>query len=62
MHRALVTMARTGTANQRPQGWFCCLVGTSVPPSVIGLDRFIALDVHQLGAGHWAGSTSNFTR
>ena len=62
VHRAVARMARARTASQRPQGWFRHLMGTTVPPPVIGLDRFFSADVHQLRAGYWAGSTQYLHR
>ena len=37
-------------------------MGTTAPPPVIGLDRQLAVDVHQLRAGHWSGSAQYLHR
>ncbi|XP_043236838.1 uncharacterized protein LOC122389163 [Amphibalanus amphitrite] len=56
VHRAAARAADARTREQRPPGWFRTLMGTTRPPTVSGLDRLTAIDVHQLRAGHWSGS------
>ena len=62
IYRAAARWARARAASQRPQGWYRHLMGTTAPPPVIGLDRQLAVDVHQLRAGHWSGSAQYLHR
>ena len=62
IYRAAARWARARDARQRPQGWYRHLMGTTAPPPVIGLDRQLAVDVHQLRAGHWSGSAQYLHR
>ena len=54
--RAVTRAARTRTVRQRPHGWYRALMEERLPAPVSGHDRFAAVDIHQLRAGHWAGS------
>ena len=60
--RAVARVARARTAQQRPAGWYQTLMEGTWPPPVSGVDRYSAVDVHQLRAGHWAGSTQYLHR
>ena len=62
--RAAARAAKARVCRQRPSGWYRDLMGERLPPPVVDLDRFSAveLDVHQLGAGHWAGSAQYLHR
>ena len=62
IYRAAARWARARDARQRPQGWYRHLMGTTAPPPVIGLDRQLAVDVHQLRAGHWSASAQHLHR
>ena len=56
-HRAAARVARARTAQAWPAGWYRQLMGSRLPPSIVGGDRSSAVLVHQLRAGHWTGST-----
>ena len=56
-HRAAARLARAKTIAAWPPGWYRTLMGQRLPPPVAGEDRSAAVDIHQLRAGHWSGST-----
>ena len=60
--RAAARAAKSRICRQRPSGWYRDLMGERLPPPVVDLDRFSAVDVHQLRAGHWAGSAQYLHR
>ena len=60
--RAVARAARDETVKAWPIGWFRRLMGGRLPPPVSGLERARAVDVHQLRAGHWAGSRAYLHR
>ncbi|KAF0295731.1 Ribonuclease H [Amphibalanus amphitrite] len=55
-------MARDKTIQSWPPGWFKSLMGDRRPPSTAGLERESAVEVHQIRAGHWAGSRAYLHR
>ena len=57
VHRAAARFARARTIQAWPAGWYRALMGSRLPPGVTGGDRASAVEVHQLRAGHWPGST-----
>ena len=60
--RAAARAAKARVCRQRPSGWYRDLMGERLPPPVVDLDRFSGVDVHQLRAGHWAGSAQYLHR
>ena len=60
--RAAARAAKSMICRQRPSGWHRDLMGERLPPPVVDLDRFSAVDVHQLRAGHLAGSAQYLHR
>ena len=62
VHRAAVRAVRARSISQWPDGWYRTLMGARLPPPVTGVERSTAVDVHQLRAGHWSGSTAYLHR
>ena len=62
VYRAAVRAERSHTANNRPVGWYRTLMGNRLPPPVRRSNRFEAVDIHQLRAGHWSGSAQYLHR
>lgn len=60
--RAAARAAKARTCRQRPSGWYRDPLGERLPPPVVDLERFESVDVHQLRAGHWAGSAQYLHR
>lgn len=61
-HRAAARSARDRAVAAWPGGWYRSLMGDWLPPPVAGGDRSAAVDVHQLRAGHWSGSSQYLHR
>jgi len=57
VYRAAVRAARAHSISKWLPGWYRTLMGDRLPPPVTLVDRSMAVDVHQLRAGHWSGST-----
>ena len=55
-HRAAARIARSRTTQAWPAGWYRSLMGQRLPPPAPAGERSVAVDVHQLRAGHWSGS------
>lgn len=62
MTRAAARAACADTVRQRPSGWYRELMEERRPAPVTGHDRYAAVDIHQLRAGHWAGSAQYLHR
>jgi len=60
--RAAARAAKTTYTQEWPPGWYRDLMGTKIPPPVTGVDRDVAVDVHQVRAGHWSGSVQYMHR
>lgn len=56
VYRAAARATRAHWVREWPRRWYRRLMGDSLPPPVMGMDRQVAVDVHQLRAGHWSGS------
>ena len=61
-HRAAARVVRAQTIDAWPAGWFSRLMEGHLPPTIRGMDRDAAVDVHQLRAGHWSGSNQYMHR
>ena len=57
VHRAAARLAKSRTTQAWPAGWHRPLMGQRLPPPVSAEERSAAVDVHQLRAGHWSGSS-----
>ena len=55
-HRAAARIARSRTTQAWPAGWYRSLIGQRLPPPAPAGEWSVAVDVHQLRAGHWSGS------
>ena len=62
VYRAVTRTARARWISEWPQGWYRTLMGAHLPQPVTGVERSAAVDVHQIRAGHWSGSTQYMHR
>ena len=57
VHRAAARVARSHAIAHWPPGWYRSLMAGRLPPPVRRFERETAVDIHQIRAGHWSGST-----
>ena len=62
VHRAAARVARSHAIAHWPPGWYRSLTAGRLPPPVRRFERETAVDIHQIRAGHWSGSTAYLHR
>ena len=62
-YRAAARTARAQAVRDWPSGWYKTLMGEYLPPPLSrSTPRNVAVDVHQMRAGHWSGSVQYMHR
>ncbi|XP_043211169.1 uncharacterized protein LOC122375739 [Amphibalanus amphitrite] len=62
VHRAAARAASSRALAQWPVGWYRSLMAGHLPPPVRDYPREVAIDIHQVRAGHWSGSAAYLHR
>lgn len=62
VHRAAARAASSRAIAQWPAGWYRSLMAGRLPPPVRNYPREVAIDIHQVRAGHWSGSAAYLHR
>ena len=62
VYRAAVRHARARSTSQWPSDWYRTLMEGRLPPPVRCSNRWDAVEIHQLRAGHWSGSAQYLHR